>query len=133
MPSVQPGTEENTKGFWCTRPQEKNLLILCYRPPGYFALTLMKKLFHKVRKMALKYSGGGVHCKRMPNFHHLSVTAMETPFGHDSRSSPMPGWQLQYHRHTQEGQWRPPTHSTLDICYTARTVACYQPGLNSNQ
>lgn len=74
---------------------------LSYKPPGCFILTLMKKLFNTVSKMAFKYSGGRLHCKRTSNFHHLSVTAMETPSGHNSQSNPMSGWQLQYYRHTQ--------------------------------
>lgn len=128
MPSVQPGTEEGS-GV----QDHRNFLSPSYKPPGCFTLTLMKKLFNKVSKMAFKYSGGRLHFKRTSNFHHLSVTAMETPSGHNSQSNLMSGWQLQYYRHTQQGQWRPPTHSTLDIRYTARTVACYQPGLNSSQ
>lgn len=67
----------------------KNLLSLSYRPPECFTLTLMKNLSKKVSKMAFKYSGGRVHCKRTPNFHHLPMTAMVTPIGHNSRSNAM--------------------------------------------
>lgn len=56
------------KGSGVEDHREKNLSNLSYRPPGCFALTLMKKLFNKASKMSFKYSGGRVHCERRPNF-----------------------------------------------------------------